>query len=219
MQEPKSGHGYWLYVPSNYTADRAWPLVITLHGTFGWDSSSDQVREWKALAEEKGLIVAAPDLKSVQGILPVIRSVWMKDIATDDEAILAVLEDVAGKYKVDRSHVILTGFSAGGYPMYYSGLKHPDLFEMLIARSCNSDVETMRDIPISLQARKLRIEIIWGRDDKLVPSQCWDAVKFFSDEHFTNVKWHKFSGGHTRRPEIAYRYWQPYLPKEYVPGP
>jgi len=65
--------GYWLYVPSNYTPGRAWPLVITLHGTYGFESSSAQIREWKALAQEKGFIVAAPRLRSVQGVLPVVN--------------------------------------------------------------------------------------------------------------------------------------------------
>ena len=80
--------GYWIYVPSNYTSARAWPLAITLHGTHGWDSSKAQIREWKALAQEKGFIVVAPAMRSVQGILPVVKKLWWNDLEADDRAIL-----------------------------------------------------------------------------------------------------------------------------------
>ena len=77
------GYKYWLYVPSDYSADRDWPMVVTLHGTFGFDDGDAQIREWKRLAEDNGLIVVAPALSSVQGILPVVKSLWYKDLADE----------------------------------------------------------------------------------------------------------------------------------------
>lgn len=72
-----AGVSYRLYVPSYHTTDRQWPLVITLHGTYGWDGSRPQIDEWKYLAEQRGLIVAAPDLRMPRGSCRwFIRSGW-----------------------------------------------------------------------------------------------------------------------------------------------
>ena len=216
LSEPKSGSHYWLYVPSYYSTDQDWPLVVTLHGTHGWDGSSPQIKEWKNLAEEKGFIVAAPDLRSVQGILPVNHALWMADLESDEAAILAVLEDVAGKYRIDRGSVLLTGFSAGGYPMYYVGLRNPQRFNMLVARACNSSIDIFEHIGLTDEARRLPVRIFWGKDDlKQIADQSWDAIRWLSEHGFKHVDWDKTAGGHLRRPETAYKYWQKVLPKRH----
>ena len=211
--------GYWLYVPSNYTPDRAWPLVITLHGTYGFESASAQIMEWKALAQEKGFIVAAPNMRSVQGVLPVVRVLWFEDLKTDDKSILSVLDEVSAKYRIDSKAVLLSGFSAGGFPMYYTGLLHPERFNMLIARSCNSDVELFDKVTQiqekagrMAEVRKTPVVIFWGKDDPGIQEHCWNAVQYFSNHGFTDFQHKKLAGGHLRRPEIAYKYWQPRLP-------
>lgn len=202
---------YWVYVPSYHTTDRTWPLVVTLHGTHGWDSDSDQIRSWKLLAEEKGLIVVAPHMRSVQGILPVMRHLWYADLAKDEKTILAVLDEVAAKYNVDREHVILTGFSAGGYPLYYTGLRNPEKFEMLIPCACSSDLELLKRIELSPQAKKIPVFIFWGRDDMIIQRQSFQAVEFLS-ENQCNVKFKKVKGSHWRRPDVIYNAWKDRLP-------
>jgi len=207
---------YWLYVPSDYTPQRQWPLVITLHGTHGWDSSKAQIHEWKYLADQRGFIVAAPDLRSVQGILPVNDTLWLRDLDADEKTILAVLEDVSAKYRVDRRYVLLTGFSAGGYPLYQTGLRHPDKFSMLIARNCNSDLKIFQRIELTDQVRRLPVVVFWGKDDLTeIGRQSWQAVRWMGERGFTNLHHKKYAGGHLRRPETAYSYWRRILPEEY----
>jgi poly(3-hydroxybutyrate) depolymerase len=205
--------GYWIYVPSNYSPDRAWPLVITLHGTHGWDSASAQIREWKALAQEKGFIVVAPHLRSVQGILPVSRKLWFADMAKDDTAILAVQDEVCAQYRIDRKSVLLTGFSAGGYPLFYTGLGHPERFCMLVAMSCNSDDGLFDSIKLTPEARKMPVAVFWGKDDQGIQSHCWRAVQYLTNHGFKSLQHKKMDGGHIRRPDEVYRFWRPYLPK------
>jgi poly(3-hydroxybutyrate) depolymerase len=210
--------GYYLYVPSNYTPDHAWPLVITLHGTYGWDSAWAQIREWKALAQEKGFIVVAPNLRSVQGILPVEKKQWNKDLATDDATILNVLDELSAKYRVDPKAVLLTGFSAGGFPLYNTGLRHPDRFDMLVAMSCNSDVELFDKITQSPEfrdnpnVRNIPVVVFWGMDDQVIQDFCWNAVEYFSTHGFKNFQHRKIRGGHLRRPDVVYNYWKAVLP-------
>ena len=79
-----------------------------------------------------------------------------------------VLEEVSAKYNVDRKTVLLTGFSAGGFPMFYTGLRHPELFGMLVAMSCNSSDELFDAIPLTPEARRLQVihmpvVAFWGR--------------------------------------------------------
>jgi len=215
-REPQSEAEYRLYVPSYYSPDRQWPLVVTLHGTHGWDDSRRQIMEWKYLAERKGLLVVAPKLKSVQGILPVNKSLWRKDLRRDEKVILAVMDELADKYSIDPKAVLLTGFSAGGYPLYFVGLRNPERFNMLIARSCNSSIDIFEQIELTPAARKLPIMIYWGKDDlQEIHRQSWQAIRWLGERGFNRMDYDKIEGGHRRTPEIAYRHWRKILPKRY----
>jgi poly(3-hydroxybutyrate) depolymerase len=208
--EPQTHTSYRLYVPSHYTSERAWPLVITLHGTFGFDGQDAQVNEWKALAEKEGFLVAAPPMKSVQGILPRIRGLWQADLLTDEKMILALLDDVQHRYRVDPHAVVLTGFSAGGFPMYWTGLRNPRRFSMLIARAANCDGEMMRSIPITDATRKMPVALYCAVDD-LAPLrvEAMDARDYLRSRGVT-VLAEDTHGGHTRSPQVAWRIWHDY---------
>jgi poly(3-hydroxybutyrate) depolymerase len=215
-QEPLMGREYWLYVPSDYTPDESWPLVITLHGTPGFDSDSDQIREWKALAEQHKFIVAAPDLDSAQGILPVSWSQRQKSLAADERAILGCLRDVEDHYRIAPDAVLLTGFSAGGYPMYYTGLRNPDRFSGLVARACNSDVRIFELIPMTDRARQMPVIVIHGRDDfGMISEESWAAYRYLRRRGFDKAEHHEILGGHYRHPDIAWKYWSEHLPPQY----
>jgi len=214
--EPNTGAKYWLYVPSTYKPDRAWPLAVTLHGTHGWDGADPQIREWKRLAEDKGFLVAAPELKSVQGILPVVKGLWFKDLQDDERKVLAVIDAICDKYKVDRKTVLLTGFSAGGYPLYYIGLRNPQRFLMLIARACNSDIDLLESVKLTDETRKLPIVIYWGKDDLgPIQDQSWMAFRYLRERGFKLAEKEEFRGGHLRKPDLAYDYWAKHLPWRY----
>lgn len=216
MGDKKSPCRYWLYVPSYYSEDHAWPLVITLHGTPGFDSSDAQIREWKSLAEEQGFLVAAPDLQSAQGVLPVSQKAWQGDLKADEQAILALREEVLRSYRIDPRAILLTGFSAGGFPMYYTGLRHSDKFSMLIGRSANSRVEILEQLPVTDATRKMPIALLWGKDDiREIQQQNWEAFRWLREHRFFAAREPKqVRGGHLRRPELAYNLWKPHLPAE-----
>jgi poly(3-hydroxybutyrate) depolymerase len=209
LREPETGRDYWLYVPSHYESSRRWPLVITLHGTHGWDSSRAQIKEWKHLAEQEGFLVAAPKLKSVQGIVPVVRKLWYRDVRRDEEAILRLLEHLCRRYSVAEEEVLLTGFSAGGYPLYYVGLSNPQRFDMLIARACNSDVGLLEQVRLTEAARRLPVLIFWGKDDlKPLRDQSWQAFRYLREHGCIHAEREELDGGHLRRPELAWRFWR-----------
>ncbi len=204
LVSPRTDTEYYLYVPSYYRHDQTWPLVITLHGTHGWDGYKRQIDEWRALAEEKGFIVAAPHLQSVQGILPVPDSWRLKDLQADENAILSVLEDVALQYRVDTSQVMLTGFSAGGFPLYFTAMRNPKRFACMVARSCNSDLDMLQAVQIDEDVRNLPGLGFWGKSDpKVRRDQSWQAFRYFRERNW-KVQRDIFEGGHLRRPRPAW---------------
>lgn len=208
LREPLTKRSYHLYVPTWYTDELDWPVVITLHGSAWWDGPLRQAEEWGALADEKGFIVIAPKLTSAEGVLPVTRKGRMKQLVADDEAILAILDEVAGDYNIDLSSVMLSGFSAGGYPMWYTGLSHPDKFQVLVARACNSSIDIFEAIILTDRARQLNIYMFWGKDDlKPIQKQGWQAWQYLRTHGLFNTEMKENAGGHLRRPDIAYRFW------------
>ena len=214
-----SDEAYWLYVPSTYRPAEPMPLVITLHGTFGFDSASAQIREWKALAEEHGFIVAAPPLRSVQGILPRIPALWYADLARDEQTILNLLRDVTRDYRIARDGrtgkrlVMLTGFSAGGYPMYYTGLRNPSLFHALVARAANSSKGILDQVEVTPELRQLHVIIYYGGADLVViPSQSRAAYEWLGEQGVVGAELRQVSGGHWRHPEYAWDFWSEHLP-------
>ncbi len=216
-EEPDKRVKYYAYAPTWYTDEEPWPLVMTLHGTYGWDGPLRQTEEWGMLAEQKGFIVAAPCLYSVQGILPKHKGLWFSDLAKDERTILALIDELANTYNIDRSCILLTGFSAGGYPLWYTGLRNPDKFQMLVARACNSDIDLFESIDLTDEARAMPIFLFWGKDDlQPLQSQCWQAYRYLRERGFDETERDEVKGGHLRRPELAFDEWVVYWPAKYV---
>ena len=206
LDAAKSGAGYSLYVPKWYTPEEDWPLVISLHGTFGYDGAHRQVREIAYLADRHGFILVAPQLKSVQGILPVEKNLWRRDLARDRALVLELIDELSDTYNIDTDTVLLTGFSAGGFVMYDAGLRHPDRFHMLIGRSINCSTDIFEEVELTDEARKLNIFLFWGKDDPAA-DMGWKAYEYLRMRGFYNTRKDRIKGGHWRHPKVAIDEW------------
>lgn len=205
-----TGTEYWIYVPSYYEdePERKWPLLVTLHGRFLMDNAKKQVREWRGLAEQKGFIVIAPSLASTR-LGHATDAGLMEDIARDEKAVLAILDEVDAKYgdRINREAILLTGFAEGGYPLYYIGLRNPGRFTTIMARSCYSEFHILEKIKLTEDAKEIPVMLYWGRDDtRGVQHDSWDAFRFFS-ERDCNTHQKEIKGGRRRTPDTAFRYW------------
>jgi poly(3-hydroxybutyrate) depolymerase len=212
-QQSDTGAKYYIYVPSYHTDDRTWPIIVTLHGSFGWDHSERQIREWQYYAEKYGFIVVAPSLGSAEGAVPTVR--WDSKLKKDETNVLAILDEVIYAYNGDLKAVMLSGFSAGGYPMYYIGLRNPERFNMLISRGGNSSLKIFENIELSDAARKLPMMIYWGKDDVFTKNAGLRAFEWLRKNGVATAEMNKVEGGHLRRPETAYMFWKPHLPAKY----
>ena len=54
-----------------------------------------------------------------------------------ERRILSILSGLAYRYNLDRANIMITGFSGGGFPSYFVGLRNPEVFSVVAARKCN----------------------------------------------------------------------------------
>jgi phospholipase/carboxylesterase len=156
--EPGSRGGFSFYVPEYYTPDRAWPLVMALHGGSG--NGRGFLWSWLRDARSHGAILVAPtatDHPSPKNTSP--KSTWaLMGEDTDSPNLARILETVRSRYNVDPERLLLTGMSDGGTFCYVSGLESASPFTHLAPVSATfhplmaemADAERMRGLPVYL---------------------------------------------------------------------
>jgi poly(3-hydroxybutyrate) depolymerase len=198
--DPTTGREYYIYVPSTYRPDNPAPLIITCHGTPPYDIAEHHIREWKMLGERNGCIVLAPKLVATDGIFGNGPLVGM---LSDERYILSLISQVSYRYNIDRANILITGFSGGGFPTYWVGLRHPDVFSCVIARNCNFSEHNL-DGWFPPEAAGTPIMVYFGENDPVaIRIQSENAVKYLRGRGL-NVTARVLPGtGHVRRPEVA----------------
>ncbi len=95
---------YYLYVPKAYTADRAWPLFIGIHGSGG--TGLDCWNLWQPYAEKEGFILLCPTLpENSSGALYLNQG---------EEYTWAAISQVTSQYNI-LPRYFLVGFSGGAF--------------------------------------------------------------------------------------------------------
>ncbi|MFW5841588.1 MAG: prolyl oligopeptidase family serine peptidase [Planctomycetota bacterium] len=202
-RDPTTGSGFYLYVPSSYSHTRPMPVVVTCHGTPPYDIAEHHIREWKFLGEKHGCIIVAPKLMGTDGLLgdgPIVG------MANSERRILSILSLLAYRYNIDRANVMITGFSGGGFPTYWVGLRHPDVFSVAVSRNGNFNRRNLEGLyPPS--AKQMPIYVYYGSNDPAtIQVQSRNAIEYLTDNGF-NVSSKVLSGvGHERKPEVAMQF-------------
>jgi len=136
---------YGVYVPSDYDAKKKWPLIIFLHGM--GERGSDGV-----LQTQVGIgpaIQKNPERFPCIVVMPQCpkTSVWNDRHDIIAETIARSLAD----YNVDKSRIVLTGLSMGGYGTWSYGAAHVNTFAALLP-VCGGgkpeDAPTLAKVPI-----------------------------------------------------------------------
>jgi len=89
----------------------------------------------------------------------------------DDDALLALLDHVLARYKIDTRRVYLTGLSMGGYGAWSLAAKHPERFAAM-APVCGGGSAANLLMASRAQSRALRSLAVWafhGANDEVVP--------------------------------------------------
>jgi polyhydroxybutyrate depolymerase len=126
-----SGRPYNYKVPRGYDGTHAVPLMILLHGYGAWGSSQDFYLGLSNLADAETFLYAYPDgTQDATGI-----RFWNATDAccnfygskVDDVGYISwIIDDMASRFKVDRSRVYLFGHSNGAFMAHRFACEHAD---------------------------------------------------------------------------------------------
>jgi len=160
----KVGYKYLLRLPEDYKATdrKRWPLLLFLHGAGERGTDLKLVTKHgppKVVTQKKEFpfIIVSPQCP--------LEQIW------DDEALLALLDHIIDRFRIDIRRVCLTGLSMGGYGTWSLGLKYPERFAA-IAPICGGGSGADVLLAGSVKGRALRSLAVWafhGARDAVVP--------------------------------------------------
>jgi phospholipase/carboxylesterase len=158
--EPGNRGGFSLYVPEYYTPDRAWPLVMALHGGSG--NGRGFLWSWLRDARSFGAILVAPTATG---------ATWaLMGEDTDTANLARILDLVRARWNVDPTKLLLTGMSDGGTFCYVTGLESASPFTHLAPIAATFH-PLMAEIADAERLRGLPVYLVHGRLDWMFPVQ------------------------------------------------
>ncbi len=164
---------YHLFVPPGLSRRSRVPLILALHGGGGSGRGLARARgqdSWIRQARRDGFIVAFPEGNGRRwndGRVEPHRTIFGKDIPrADDVGFLdALIEELSGRYPVDKRRVFATGISNGGFMSIRLALDLSDT----IAAVAPVTAQISRAVADREPRRPVAIMVINGTEDPLVP--------------------------------------------------
>ena len=158
--EAGSRGGFSLYVPEYYTPDRAWPLVMALHGGSG--NGRGFLWSWLRDARSHGAILVAPTATG---------NTWaLMGEDTDTPNLCRIVDRLRERWNIDPDRLLLTGMSDGGTFCYVTGLESASPFTHL-APVASTFHPLMAEMADAERLRGLPIYLVHGRLDWMFPVQ------------------------------------------------
>ena len=153
---------YYLYLPSDYSPDRDWPVFVGIHGTGG--SGDNCMARWKKYADEEGFVLICPSLADEGGG-------WYQE--TGERFLKKILKQVKQECRVQK-RVFLAGFSAGAEFIQGYAFHYPKSITGVAVLSAGNYYE-----PSTLKAKEVPFLVMIGDQD--------NPVGIKSAELFTEV--------------------------------
>ena len=141
-------------------------LILELHGDTGSGLLMDGHTNLRELAAQHGYVVIAPSGPPYGARQP--GSTWH---ATNDAALVEMVQLFASVFRVDPKKIHVTGFSRGGFVTWRLLCDHPDLFASAAPAGAGDGTafgEPTCFTPGRAPARKLPIVFLMGRTDASV---------------------------------------------------
>jgi predicted peptidase len=137
---------YVLFVPRDYNGDKAYPLILFLHGA----------GETGADGKRQTYVGFGPVLRMQEKSFPCFvlmpqshGKTWQAD-SKDGQRALAMLDAVQKEYKIDDKRLYLTGLSMGGFGTWSLAAKYPDRWAAIVPICGGGDpskAESIKNIP------------------------------------------------------------------------
>ena len=182
LEETRDGY---FYVPERGRGRTA-PLILALHGASG--SGQRMLRHFIDDADRTGSIVIAPDSRDYT---------WDNDDVVDIAFIDRAMSRLFDRYKIDRRHIAVAGYSDGASYALTLGLTNGDLFTHVIAFSAGFlRVQDPSDV-------RPRIFLSHGTGDEILPiDRSGRIIAASLRRHQYSLQYREFKGGHIVPPDI-----------------
>jgi len=201
-------HTIFAFAPEGYTPDKAWPLLLWLHGGVGRDEDGGGASGVEMFAQEasaKGFLILSPSTRN--------GAFWWEP---NGMALLrGALADMKRRYHVDADRVCAAGFSDGASGCYHLACYDPDPYACFLVFMGNPLVSRSMGgptWPANLAARP--VYAVNGGTDPLYPSEAMRPLVEEMKENGLDVTWideaeigHELSFLEDRWEE-AYGFWQ-----------
>jgi predicted peptidase len=212
---------YQVYVPTDYTSSRTWPLIVSLHGNGDqgsdgmFQTNSSFARRIRDNRASFPAIVVFPQAK--------IGTRWL--YPEMQELVIAELNRVIAKFRIDTTRIYLQGYSMGATGSYRLAFRWPEKFAALVVvagrvepgaaySSAEIDIDRRTNLfvtapdPFASLAPKIKNIPIWifhGDADEQVPvaqsRQLVSALKKVGAQ----VRYTEYPGAnHSNAPQKAY---------------
>jgi len=153
---------YWLYLPEMYDSSQTWPLIISLHGFLGFESSLERVREQSPPA------FVGPDVK--------FPFIVISPQAPDGfwslyhEPMEELIELLGQSLSIDPDAQFLIGLSTGAIGAWEWALAFPDRFTGVASIAGAPTFNPNDPVPVDIcLLTDLPIWIANSGDDERVP--------------------------------------------------
>jgi predicted peptidase len=150
---------YLIYLPKDYTWEKKWPLVLFLHGAGERGADLELVKKHGppmqiARGKEFSFILVSPQCPEY---------LWWPN---KNRELKEIIDDVCGKYTVDKDRIYITGLSMGGFGTFSMVMEYPDLFAAAVPICGGIRGEKGLD-----NLAKVPFWIFHGAKDKVVPAE------------------------------------------------
>jgi len=154
---------YVVYVPFDWTPERAWPVILFLHGV--GERGTDGLRQ-----SEVGLgraIRMNPERVPAIAVFPQLQPEqrWLGEPA---EAAMQALDEAIAEFNGDPQRLYLTGLSLGGFGVWHLAQLHPQSFAAIVP-ICGGIAPTLTAAAVARAVRHIPTWIFHGADDDIIP--------------------------------------------------